>query len=317
MTLSYTQQIATMKKLGGHQGSEYLIPFSEIVANDDENIRDDYGDLDGEDLESISEGIKLPLVGYINEETGKFHVCDGFRRFKKYSLLVERGVIEPGRLPCKIDMSCTTPQGRLELALDLSSGKTLTLVEQGKGYLRLRDEFGLSVDEIAKKRGKTKQHINNCLQLVTQTYDDVLEMVHKGEISATTVIETYQATQDPEQAKTVISEAVDLAKKRGKTRATAKDVQAVKGGDTAKSDSTPKTTKSKSSKVKEVDDTTTETEQEVAVSEDIFEGWDDNETIEDKSEEIQNLATFLGSTTSEDWIQLDLETLQQIVSMIS
>lgn len=315
MTLSYTQQIATMKKLGGHQGSEYLIPFSEIVANDEENVRDDYGDLDGEDLESISEGIKLPLVGYINEETGKFHVCDGFRRFKKYSLLVERGVIEPGRLPCKLDMSCTTPQGRLELALDLSSGKTLTLVEQGKGYLRLRDEFGLSVDEIASKRGKSKQHINNCIQLVTQTDDDVLEMVSKGEISATTVIETYQATQDPEQAKTVISEAVDLAKKRGKTRATAKDVEAAKGGE-----STSKTTKSKSSKGKsdkEGGDTTTETEQEVSVSEDKFEGWDDNETTEDKNEEIQNLATFLGSTTSEDWIHLDLETLQQIVSMIS
>ncbi len=315
MTLSYTQQISTMKKLGGHQGSEYLIPFDQIVANDEENVRDDYGDLDGEDLESISEGIKLPRVGYINEETGKFHVCDGFRRFKKYSRLVERGVIEPGRLPCKIDMSCTTPQGRLELALDLSSGKTLTLVEQGKGYLRLRDEFGLSIDEIASKRGKSKQHINNCIQLVTQTDDDVLEMVSKGEISATTVIETYQATQDPEQAKTVISEAVDLAKKRGKKKATAKDVEAVKGGD-----STPKTTKSKSSKGKsdkEGGDTNIETEQDVSVSEDKFEGWDDNETTEDKSEEIQNLATFLGSTTAEDWIHLDVETLQQIVSMIS
>jgi ParB-like chromosome segregation protein Spo0J len=213
-------------------------------------------------------------------------------------------------------MSCTTPQGRLELALDLSSGKTLTLVEQGKGYLRLRDEFGLSVDEIANKRGKSKQHINNCIQLVTQTDDDVLEMVNKGEISATTVIETYQSEDSPEQAKTVISEAVDLAKSKGKTRATAKDVEAVKGGDTAKSDSTPKTTKS--SKVKDnSDDTTIDKKQEVVLSEDKFDGWDDNETTESTSEEIQNLATFLGSTTSEDWIHLDVETLQQIVSMIS
>jgi hypothetical protein len=215
--------IAAANKIG-HRGSEYLIERENIVAVPSENIRVDYGDIEGEDLESIRSGITVPLIGYINSEDGKFHTCDGFRRLAKYDFLTKDFEFEGYRIPCKIDMGCATEEGRILLALKLQ-GKAISMVESGYGYQRLID-LGRTVEEIATLAVKSVQAVTNALQLVNSD-PSLINLVQSGDVSATTVIETVQS-EGIEKAKEIIPLAIETAKIKGKKKATAPFIKQAK-----------------------------------------------------------------------------------------
>ena len=110
---------------------------------------------------------------------------------------------------------------RVELMLRSGEGLKFTPLEVAKGYLRLQ-RMGLSTADIAKRVGKTANHINQYLNLATANVD-VQQMVERGEVAANVAIETVQ--KHGENAGKVLEQAKEKAAKQGKTKVTASVVK--------------------------------------------------------------------------------------------
>ena len=59
----------------------------------------------------------------------------------------------------------------------------LNVIEEAKGFVRLKDEFGYDQERIAKLMGKSRSHISNTLRLLTLP-SDVINMIQSNELTA-------------------------------------------------------------------------------------------------------------------------------------
>ena len=59
----------------------------------------------------------------------------------------------------------------------------LNVIEEAKGFERLKDEFGYDQEKIAKLMGKSRSHISNTLRLLTLP-PDVINMIQSNELTA-------------------------------------------------------------------------------------------------------------------------------------
>ncbi len=136
---------------------------------------------DEESLAELAESIRAkgliqPLVVTPGEE-GRYTIVAGERRWRAASLA---GLTE---LPVVV-RQVVDSQDLLELALVENLQRSdLDPVEEAVAYKRLRDEFGLSQQEIAGKVGKSRPTIANALRLLNLP-EGVLEMMRAGELTA-------------------------------------------------------------------------------------------------------------------------------------
>ena len=273
--LNFLAMKGALEKLG-KKGSEYIIKWDDISLDFRNNLRDDYGDLT--ELDSLESGMIQAIVGYIGTDN-KFYPGDGFRRLAWIRQRLENNLSIP-EIKVTLDYDSATTLGRLKLILNSATAKPLSLVEQGKGYQKLRDECNQSLAEISGLSHKSTAHIGQCLKLVDTVSEEVLDLIEEGFISPTEVIKLHQ-TMKPEEAKTTIIEAVELAKEQGK-KATGKTIKAVR---------------EKKTKVED---------QPSELSEDG-----------DEFAEHKAIADFLGRLTGEQWEELDLGPLRVILTTVN
>ena len=278
MTLTFeqeTDEMANSLYSMGQRGKEVLLDRSDIVVISEYNIRSDYGDLEGEDLASIkTQGIKNAILGFMKD--GKFIACDGNRRLTKYDYEISQGM-EQFKIPVKLDQRCETQEGRVLLALEMSSGKQLSMMEQASGYQYLRDESGYTLEAIAKAVGKSRQHVHDCLTMIEKAPEAIQAMVSSGSISPTEALRVFR--EDGEDATELLQEAVEVAKAEGKVKATAKHVKAAKVA----------------------------SEASTVASEPLY----------DDSVEKSELADFLASVSTEEWMTFELSLLRKLVKKLS
>ena len=259
----------------GQRGKEVLLDRSDILVIPEYNIRQDYGDITGEDLASIrDQGIKNAILGFMKD--GKFIACDGNRRLTKYDYELSQGM-EPQKIPCKLDQRCETQEGRVLLALEMSSGKQLSMTEQGHGFKFLRDESGYTLEAIAKAVGKSRQHVIDCLTMIEKAPTEIQDMVSSGSISPTEALRVFR--EEGDEATQLLEDAVEVAKAEGKVKATAKHVKAAKLA----------------------------SEASTVASEPLY----------DDSVEKSELADFLASVSTEEWMTFDLSLLRKLVKKLS
>jgi len=273
MTLTFeleTENMANSLYSMGQRGKEVLLDRSDIVVIPEYNIRSDYGDLEGEDLASIrNQGIKNAILG-------KFIACDGNRRLTKYDYEISQGM-EPQKIPCKLDQRCETQEGRVLLALEMSSGKQLSMMEQAVGFKFLRDESGYTLEAIAKAVGKSRQHVIDCLTLLNDAPTEIQAMISSGSISPTEALRVFR--EEREGATELLQEAVESAKAEGKVKATAKHVKAAKVASEASTN----------------------------VSEPLY----------DDAVEKTELSDFLASVSTEEWMTFDISLLRKLAKKLS
>lgn len=274
--LNFLAMKGALEKLG-KKGSEYIIKWEDISLDFRNNLRDDYGDLT--ELDSLESGMIQAIVGYIGTDN-KFYPGDGFRRLAWIKQRLENNLSIP-EIKVTLDYDSATTLGRLKLILNSATAKPLSLVEQGKGYQKLRDECNLTLIEISDISHKSTAHIGQCLKLVDSVSEEVLELIEEGSISSSEVIKLHQ-TMEPEEAKTTILEAVELAKDQGKDRATGKTIKAVR---------------EKKAKVEDQPSQLSENGDEFA--------------------EHKAIADFLGRLTAEQWEELDLGPLRGILATVN
>jgi len=164
--------------LGREVDSPYSIcPIDKIQPNRDQPRKEiDPGKLQ-ELAASITEnGILQPLV-VVRNDLGGFELIAGERRWRAAQLA---GLAE---VPVIIKDNVQEAD-RLELALvENIQRQNLNPMEEAFSYQRLHREFGLTQEEIAKKVGKDRSTITNCMRLI-QLPENIQGHLAAGRLSA-------------------------------------------------------------------------------------------------------------------------------------
>ena len=136
-------------------------------------------------IESIREkGILEPLV--VAKTPAGYQIIAGERRWRAAKIVGLKTV------PAIIKE--TTPSGMLEMAIvENVQREDLNPIERAQAIKRLRDEFGLEVQEIAERIGKSSSYISNSLKLLSlpdALKDGILTgMITEGHARALATIE--------------------------------------------------------------------------------------------------------------------------------
>lgn len=135
-------------------------------------------------------------------------------------------------VPC-IETVMTAVQAQVNLIAS-NSATPPSHWEQGEVYRRLRDgDEGfklkpLKITEIAEKVGYSTHHIQNCL-MVRESSPEVQEMIISGKVSANAVVMAKKGVTDQTVLLAILQSAYAAAQLAGKSSATEKFVNEVKG----------------------------------------------------------------------------------------
>lgn len=170
-------------------------------------------------VSSLIAGEPIPaLVVWTNPETGDIELVDGECRYWAYTDFA-------AEYPAKFDGYVSvvpyqgTPAQRKAMVAKSNSQLPLDPVQRGRVYLSLRDEHGMSRQEIASDMGKSLAHVDQHLLLATAD-PLVTAAVDAGIISAT---EAVKLSRDHgADAPAELERRKDAAKEIGKGKVTAK-----------------------------------------------------------------------------------------------
>lgn len=176
--------------------------------------------------EFIADGGVTPALEIRPRAAGGVWVVDGHRRRRALLKLDSAGRLprtpskeDPNLLEFWVDVRMFEGSDADRVARIISSqeNEKLSPLELAEGYKRLK-AFGWTVDQIAKKVGKTRQHVE---QVVTvgnaNTY--VQNLVAAGQVSATTAAQVVRAHGD--DAGKVLGAELEKAQAKGKSKVTA------------------------------------------------------------------------------------------------
>lgn len=194
-----------------------------IIPDFDFNIRNDYGDLEELKASIAVNGVKKPLQG--RREGNYFKITDGFRRTKAVQELLEEGT-DVARVPITLEGRGYNDEKRIFDMFISNSGKPLTPLEEGHGFLKLQN-FGYSQTEIAAKLGKNESHVSNMISLANSPKHIQNELT-QGTISASTAVQILRKTDDENEQKEMVEEGKATASKKGKKKVAGKDVEKIR-----------------------------------------------------------------------------------------
>lgn len=202
------------------KGNYSYVPPAQIIVDEKNNPREEYGDIEELMLSIVENGIRNPLKGYMKD--GKVILREGFRRMRAVKLALEKGKkIE--RVPVIIEERPMSEEERTLEFLINNDGKPFTMLEQSEVVRRLLN-FEWKVTDIVRKTGKARGYIENLIML-TKVPMKIQNYIKEGKISAHAVIQIMQAVkQNPEAAAKEVEAAIQAAKESGKEKATPKHV---------------------------------------------------------------------------------------------
>lgn len=205
-----------------------MVPPDQIHIAEGFNVRvtgtDDYR----AGIEALANSIETegfyrhkPITGAVtkmDDGTQGITVTDGHRRMAAVALLRETGRPVPEAIPVLLEPSGTSMVDRI-VAMT-KTGKELSPIELATACRRLQG-LGVEDKEIATRLGISTRYLANMYVLLSAPRK-VLGMVAAGKVSATTAIEELRAKG--KGATESLTAAVETAEKKGKTKATRKDV---------------------------------------------------------------------------------------------
>jgi ParB family chromosome partitioning protein len=178
-------------------------------------------DEDGGSLfQFIMSGGRVPDLETRPREEGGVWIVDGHRRHYQIGRAIEAGAPlqdKDGAIWISIKQFIGNDIDRVCRIATSNEGKKLTAIQLAEVYKRLAG-FGLSVDDIAKRMTRTRQHVEQIMVLANANHD-VQAAVRRGEISPSLAISATRA--NGEGAGAVIAAEVQKAHAAGKKRVTA------------------------------------------------------------------------------------------------
>lgn len=179
---------------------------------------------EGEDLEAsidalaayIVDGGILPPLEVRPRIGGGVFLVDGHRRRRAYLKVADQLRDPDGNLWIPVVQFTGNDADRVARIITSAEGRSLSQLEVADGYKRLA-AFGWPPEQIAKKVGKTRQHVDQLL-ILANANTDVQQLVQAGTVSATTAIDTVR--KHGEEAGKTLAVEVDKAKAAGKGKVT-------------------------------------------------------------------------------------------------
>jgi ParB/RepB/Spo0J family partition protein len=153
-------------------------------------------------MDHIKRGGKYPALEVVLSDDGQgVDVVDGHRRLTAIRRLIEQG--DPIEY-IRIEPFTGNLVDQLQRIMTSNEGRKLAPLEIAEGYRRLA-AYNLTPDDIARRVGKTRQHVDQMLILASAPHE-VQQMVKAGDVSATEAIITvrqhgFQAVHKLEQAR--------------------------------------------------------------------------------------------------------------------
>jgi len=170
-------------------------------------------------ISSLIAGEPIPaLVVWTNPETGDIELVDGECRYWAYTDFA-------AEYPDKFDGYVSvvpyqgTPAQRKAMVAKSNSQLPLDPVQRGRVYLSLRDEYGMSRQDIASEMGKSLAHVDQHL-LLASGGEEVHAAVGAGVISATEAVKLVR--DHGADAPAELERRKEAAKEIGKGKVTAK-----------------------------------------------------------------------------------------------
>lgn len=190
------------------------------VRTEDEELREHIAGIVG----AIIAGLPIPpLEVWVNPETGVMELVDGHCRYKAYEQFSEHDSGFDGYVSVvKFD---GTPAQRKARTVSSNSQLKLKPVELARAYLSLRDEHGMTRQEIAIEMGRSPAHVDQML-LLASAPEPLKEAVESGKISATEAVKI--ARDHGQDSAAELERREELAKEQGKERITPKVAPAKK-----------------------------------------------------------------------------------------
>jgi hypothetical protein len=170
-------------------------------------------------VSALIAGEPIPaLVVWTNPETGDIELVDGECRYWAYNDFA-------GSYPDRFDGYVSvvpfqgTPAQRKALVAKSNSQLPLDPVQRGRVYLSLRDEHGMTRQEIAVDMNKSLAHVDQHILLAGGSFE-VHQAVEAGKISATEAVKLIRDHGDDAPAE--LERRQEAAKDLGKDKVTAK-----------------------------------------------------------------------------------------------
>ncbi|NCC24917.1 MAG: ParB/RepB/Spo0J family partition protein [Deltaproteobacteria bacterium] len=186
---------------GSSTGEEVqLLPLGEITANQAQPRKT----WDEEGLRQLAESIKangvLQPILVRPSDDGKYEIIAGERRWRASRLA------EQASIPALIKTISNAEAMTLALIENIQR-EDLTAVEEARAMQRLRDEFGLTQEELSQKLGRSRSAIANALRMLNLP-KKILDSVDSGQISAghARAIVSLPGADDQERAMSIIIE---------------------------------------------------------------------------------------------------------------
>lgn len=170
-------------------------------------------------VSSLIAGEPIPaLVVWTNPETGDIELVDGECRYWAYT---DFAVEYPDKFDGYVSVVPYqgTPAQRKAMVAKSNSQLPLDPVQRGRVYLSLRDEHGMSRQEIASEMGKSLAHVDQHL-LLASGGEEVHAAVGAGVISATEAVKLVR--DHGADAPAELERRKEAAKEIGKGKVTAK-----------------------------------------------------------------------------------------------
>ncbi|MCG3782738.1 ParB/RepB/Spo0J family partition protein [Delftia acidovorans] len=173
----------------------------------------------------IIDGGRYPPLELRVRDAGGMWIVDGHRRHAAIGLALERGAPLEDPRDGKVWIPMVLFEGndadRVARIITSAVNKPLTPLEMAEGYKRLR-AFGWTAAHIAKKVGKSTEHVQQLLAL-GDAPNAVREMVTSGDVSASLAAKIARSLGGDKAAETLAVQ-VAAAKAQGASRVTPKTI---------------------------------------------------------------------------------------------
>jgi ParB family chromosome partitioning protein len=197
-----------------------------IVVKEGFNVRRDFSDIPDFAKDIAKNGVLNPIT--VSQDTDAegnvvYTLVDGERRYRATMYAIEYMGAEIQRIPAIKQSRSMTEEESCIAQVKKNEGKPFTDYEYGLMFVRFRDVFGRSQAETAEKFDKNQAYVSMCLGL-TELAPEIQESLANNEISASTVTQIVRSLDNESAQVTAVTEAVENAKAKGKTKATGKDI---------------------------------------------------------------------------------------------
>lgn len=223
MTFTLSKMASDIKNPVAKRGDSFRVLLSAIKIVDGFNDRDFKDDEVREHIASIAgslaDGKPVPHIEvWVNPENGDIELVDGECRYWAYN---EYAAAFPDKFDGYVSVVKFegTPAQRKARVVSSNGQLKLKPVQLGRNYLSLRDDHGMSRQEIASEVGKSVAHVDQ-MMLLASAGAEVIEAVESGVISSTDAVKLQRDHGDDSAAE--LERRKQVAKENGKSKVTAK-----------------------------------------------------------------------------------------------